>query len=60
MANVGQQFRPGQQVPISGIYACTGCRASASFSTDVKGHIFPPSHCHGSQWQLVQATPHSR
>ena len=60
MAYIGQQFSPGERVPVSGIYRCTGCQGTANFSTDVKGHIFPPNHCRGYQWQLVQATPHSR
>ena len=60
MTYVGQTFKPGDVVPQSGIYACTGCNVSNSFSTDVKGHRFPPSHCHGALWRLVQATPHAR
>ena len=60
MAYSGQQFSPGDQVPVSGIYACTGCNGTKTFSTDVKGHTFPPSHCHGAKWKLVQETPHSR
>lgn len=60
MTDVGQQFRLGEQVPISGIYACTGRNCTKTVSTDVKAHVFPPSHCPGAKWQLVQATPHAR
>lgn len=60
MAYPGQQFSPGDTVPVSGIYACTQCSNNQSFSTDVKGHRFPPSHCHGAKWRLVQETPRSR
>lgn len=60
MAYEGQEFNPGDRVPVSGIYRCTGCRGTVNFSTDVQGHVFPPSHCRGHHWQLVQATPHAR
>ncbi|HLJ85681.1 MAG TPA: hypothetical protein VKZ53_02600 [Candidatus Angelobacter sp.] len=60
MAYVGQQFDPGESVPTSGIYRCTGCNNTTNFSTNVKGHVFPPSHCPGKKWQLVQETPHAR
>lgn len=60
MAYVGQTFNPGDVVPESGIYACSQCSGGQiSYSTDVKGHRFPPSHHPGSQWKLVQKTPHS-
>lgn len=58
MANVGDTFTPGQTVPTSGIYKCTQCGAQSSFSTDVKGKVFLPSHHPGARWQLVQITPH--
>lgn len=60
MAYIGQQFSPGEQVRGSGIYACTGHDCRRTFSTDVKGHVFSPSHCSGAKWQLVQETPHAR
>jgi len=59
MAYIGQEFSPGEVVPESGIYACTRCGSQHSFSTDVKGHRFPPSHHDGAKWKLVQRTPHS-
>jgi hypothetical protein len=58
MAYVGQQFLPGERVPVSGVYSCSACSGTTNFSTDVKGHVFPPSHCAGHRWQLVRATPH--
>jgi hypothetical protein len=60
MSNVGQSFNPGDVVPESGIYSCTGCNGTMSFSTDVHGHRFPPSHCHGGKWRLVERTPNKR
>jgi len=57
MANIGDRFSPGQVVPVSGIYRCTAC-ASRTFSTDVRGKVFPPSHCQGARWELVEMTPH--
>ena len=58
MAYVGQTFSPGDVVPESGIYACSSCSGRRSFSTDVHGHRFPPSHCPGARWKLVERTPH--
>jgi len=58
MAYVGQEFNPGEVVPESGIYICTHCGSRQSFSTDVKGHRFPPGHHPGAKWRLVERTPH--
>jgi hypothetical protein len=52
-----QVFHPGEIVPESGIYECdSGC--GHRWSTDVKGHRFPPLHdgCTGKGWKLAQAT----
>lgn len=48
-----QTFRPGEQVPVSGIYECD-CGQNHRFSTDVKGHPFPPvpEDCSGATWKL--------
>jgi hypothetical protein len=46
-------YKPGQRVPVSGIYVCeTGC--GHRYSVDVKGHRFPPTppDCQGSGWRL--------
>ncbi len=59
MAYIGQTFEPGEIVPTSGIYRCTGC-SSRTYSTDVHGHRFPPSHCTGGKWKLIEITPHRR
>jgi len=58
MANIGDKFSPGQIVPVSGIYRCSSCGSRASFSTDVRGKVFPPSHHSGAKWELVEITPH--
>lgn len=62
MANVGDSFEPGARVPDSGIYACTKCGTHRQhfYSTDVKGHRFPPSHHPGAKWKLVEKTPHPK
>jgi len=41
--NVGDQFHPGQIVPVSGIYRCTTDTDHTFESTDVKEHRF--RHC---------------
>ncbi len=46
-----EHFKPGQQVPVSGIYACD-CGQGHHWSTDVAGHTFPPLPCAGSTWRL--------
>ncbi|MCV2460948.1 hypothetical protein OEB94_16825 [Streptomyces sp. ICN988] len=54
-------FRPGEIVPESGIYGCD-CGQRHEYSTDVKGHPFPPLHgaCTGSGWRLkTPAHPNS-
>lgn len=54
MATIGDTFKPGDVVPVSGIYKCTRCNTPNS--TDVKGHKFPPSHCSGALWKLSKIT----
>ncbi|MFD4973643.1 hypothetical protein [Streptomyces sp. NPDC058424] len=46
-------YHPGEIVPESGIYECD-CGQHHEYSTDVKGHRFPPLHdsCSGSAWKL--------
>jgi hypothetical protein len=54
-------FHPGQIVPMSGIYRCTGGTDEHVFeSTDVKGHRFPPlpAGCRGEGWVLERAAGH--
>ncbi|ELS50830.1 hypothetical protein [Streptomyces viridochromogenes] len=48
--------RPGEIVPESGIYECD-CGQSHGYSTDVKGHRFPPlpGDCTGGGWTLKTA-----
>ncbi|MEU6323336.1 hypothetical protein [Streptomyces sp. NPDC047009] len=48
-----QVHHPGEIVPVSGIYECD-CGRDHEYSTDVKGHRFPPLHqaCSGSGWRL--------
>ena len=53
-----QVFHPGQIVPRSGIYRCTGHDEEHSYeSTDVAGHRFPPlpHGCRGEGWVLERA-----
>jgi hypothetical protein len=59
-ATEGQVFRPGQTVPTSGIYECDGQDCDHQWSTNVKGHAFPPMQegCHGQGWKLRSETPH--
>ncbi|MEU0118648.1 hypothetical protein ABZ137_34440 [Streptomyces bobili] len=51
-----QIYHPGEVVPESGIYECD-CGQSHEYSTDVKGHRFPPLQegCSGSGWKLKAA-----
>ncbi|MFG2309256.1 hypothetical protein ACGFS9_11390 [Streptomyces sp. NPDC048566] len=52
-------WHPGEIVPVSGIYACD-CGRGHHWSTDVKGHRFPPmpGDCTGESWSLrTQAHP---
>ena len=58
MAQIGDRFSPGDTVPVSGIYKCTQCGSRSSFSTDVKGKIFPPCYHPGGKWELVKITPY--
>ncbi|MFG2473190.1 hypothetical protein ACGFXB_48535 [Streptomyces canus] len=48
-----QVHRPGEVVPVSGIYECDCGQATSS--TDVKGHRFPPLQDGGSGWKLKTA-----
>ncbi|MCH6163112.1 YjzC family protein [Streptomyces marispadix] len=50
-------FRPGEVVPQSGIYGCD-CGSRHRWSTDVRGHRFPPlpAGCTGSCWTLTTET----
>ncbi|MDK1348957.1 hypothetical protein QNO09_38055 [Streptomyces sp. 378] len=52
-----ESYRPGEKVPESGIYQCD-CGQSHEYSTDVKGHPFPPlpQGCSGIGWTLKTAT----
>ncbi|MFC9850584.1 hypothetical protein [Streptomyces prasinus] len=45
--------RPGEIVSTSCIYECD-CGEHHEYSTDVKGHRFPPLHdaCTGTGWKL--------
>ncbi|GAA4509608.1 hypothetical protein GCM10023191_071000 [Actinoallomurus oryzae] len=54
----GDVFQPGQVVPVSGIYECDS-DCGHQWSTDVKGHRFPPLQdgCSGHGWKLVSKTP---
>lgn len=47
------RYRPGEIVPTSGIYECD-CGHAHQWSTDVKGHRFPPppDGCSGHTWKL--------
>jgi hypothetical protein len=58
--NVGDQFHPGQIVPVSGIYRCTTDTDHTFESTDVKEHRFPPlpAGCKGGAWVLERAATH--
>ena len=62
MANVGDQFKPGQDVPTSGIYKVVHDRYHAQEHevTCVRGKEFPPcNHCsHGVRFVLVRAAHH--
>ncbi|MGW4303641.1 hypothetical protein [Streptomyces sp. NPDC004376] len=51
-------YHPGDVVPASGIYECD-CGRAHEYSTDVKGHRFPPLRhdCGGHGWRLKAATP---
>ncbi|WP_331727157.1 hypothetical protein [Streptomyces sp. NBC_01213] len=46
-------WSPGEVVPENGIYECD-CGADKHWSTDVKGHRFPPllAGCPGAAWTL--------
>ena len=58
LASVGEKFKPGEVVPDSGFYECDGS-CSHEYSTDVKGHRFPPvpAGCRGSNWVLKRKRP---
>ncbi|MBI0317776.1 MULTISPECIES: hypothetical protein [Streptomyces violaceusniger group] len=52
----GDVHHPGEIVPESGIYECD-CGQAHDYSTDVKGHRFPPlpAGCTGEGWKLKTA-----
>ncbi|GAA2332301.1 hypothetical protein OKJ48_29870 [Streptomyces kunmingensis] len=54
--NPNQVHHPGEIVPDSGIYECD-CRQHHGYSTDVRGHRFPPppEGCTGHGWRLKDA-----
>ncbi len=58
MASVGDKFKPGEIVPDSAFYQCDAA-CNHEYSTDVKGHRFPPlpSGCRGSHWVLKRKRP---
>lgn len=58
MASVGDKFKPGDIVPDSGFYGCDS-NCSHEYSTDVRGHPFPPlpHNCRGSHWVLRAKRP---
>ncbi|MDH2388580.1 hypothetical protein QCN29_07235 [Streptomyces sp. HNM0663] len=47
---------PGEIMPASGIYECD-CGGGHHWSTDVKGHRFPPlsAGCSGESWALQKS-----
>ncbi|WP_079133993.1 hypothetical protein [Streptomyces sp. EN23] len=57
MSDETASWHPGEIVPASGIYACD-CGGEHHWSTDVKGHRFPPlpSGCSGRSWTLQEPT----
>jgi hypothetical protein len=59
MANVGDEFSPGDKIPVAGVYRHVPCGNEATFS-DV-GDKIPPcgkSSCpnRGGKWKLVRKT----
>lgn len=55
-----ETYKPHDQVPVSGIYKCTGCKREI---TSNKGDVFPPQNHHqhpttvGSiKWKLIVRT----
>ncbi|MEU4094485.1 hypothetical protein [Streptomyces sp. NPDC026673] len=50
-----RMHRPGEKVPVSGIYECTCGNGHRFTSTDVHGHTFPPvpQECSGVGWNLL-------
>jgi hypothetical protein len=55
---VGDKFKPGQVVPVSGFYECDAT-CNHEWSTDVSGHRFPPlpTGCRGAHWVLKRRRP---
>ncbi|MFI6122991.1 hypothetical protein ACIBCU_24950 [Streptomyces sp. NPDC051064] len=51
MSEERTSWHPGEVVPESGIYECD-CGAGHHWSTDVKGHRFPPGFVHFKQQRL--------
>jgi hypothetical protein len=61
MARIGDEFRPGQKVPHSGIYQVTHDpeHAESHEVTCVYGKPFPPCHgCLHPRFKLVRAAHH--
>lgn len=52
-------YHPGETVPASGIYECDGQGCDHQWSTNVKGHTFPPMRdgCAGQGWRMKSETP---
>ena len=57
MANVGDSFRPGEQVPDSGLYVCDS-DGRHRWSVQLRGERFPelPVECKGAAWVLTYKT----
>jgi hypothetical protein len=56
-AHLGAKFRPGEVVPVSGFYACSGPRCGTPWITGIAGHTFPPTPCRGEFWILKEKRP---
>ncbi|MFF7213812.1 hypothetical protein ACFZAU_25275 [Streptomyces sp. NPDC008238] len=55
MDEMTRMHRPGEKVPVIGIYECTCGQGHRFTSTDVRGHTFPPvpKQCSGIGWNLM-------
>ncbi len=58
MANIGDTFHPGMEVPDSEFYECDA-NEGHKWSVNVRGHRFPPllDGCKGHGWVLKERTP---
>lgn len=52
------EYKPGQKVPISGIYGVYRGRRKINEVTCVKGEPFPATPEKGSVFRLIRATHH--